>query len=207
MAMILDRDAKDIFLDATHWPRTTKVFSLNEEIWLQCRPKRAEQAFAPITFPHLHTAGSEDFWIDPDCFYVRVSGKGRSRSCDVICAEVCNALQNFQQKRGRYLGTEAALFVNLPQKWLEMAVEVTKKYREYIYEGKRAASSDRKIPVRTLRVMYFLDPDYFKTRLSSVDPRPWEYFVPNTSIRSLTSNSMRAFVKAISPDAQFYGWN
>jgi hypothetical protein len=204
MATIKDREAKDIFLNPKYWPRLTLLFSLNNQIWLQCRPKRAE--FKLITFPHLHTAGSGDFWIDPDCFYVRVSGTGLSRCCDVICAEVCNALQNFQQKRGRYLGTEAALFVNLPKNWLEAAVEVNKKYREYIYGGPKVATLDRHIPVRTLRVMYFLDPTYFKGRLGSIDPRPWEYFLPNTSIRSLNSKSMRTFVRAISPDAQFYGW-
>lgn len=205
MAPIKDREAKNIFLKK--WPRATEVFSITGGFWLQCRPKREEPKFYPITFPHIHTAGSEHFWIDPDCFYVRVSGTGRSRCCDVICAEVCNVLQNFQQKRGRYLGTEAALFINLPKDWLEMAVEVTKTYHEYVYDSSRSVTGDRKIPVRTLRVMYFLDPAFFKDRLTSIDPRPWEYFLPNTSLASITSPAMRSFVKSISPDSQFYGWS
>src|ERR1700686_4825834 len=105
--------------------------------------------------------------------------------------EQCN--QNFQQKRGRYLGTEAALFVNLPARWMEMPVDVTKRYGDYLFSDESEWLEDRKIPVRTIRVMYFLDPTYFKPRLTSIDPRPWEYFLPNTSIKSLTSSSMRDF--------------
>jgi hypothetical protein len=207
MAPIKDREAKRSFLNGKLWPQTTSVFSLDNSIWLQCRPKREEANFSTITFPHIHTAGSESFWIDPDCFYVRVSGSGLSKCCDVICVEVSNANQNFQQKRGRYLGTEAALFVNFPARWMEMPVDVTKRYGDYLFLGESDWSEDRKIPVRTIRVMYFLDPTYFKSRLTSIDPRSWEYFLPNTSIKSLTSRSMRDFVKAISPDAQFYGWS
>lgn len=36
MSMIKDREAKDIFLTPGHWPRVTKLFSLNDGIWLQC---------------------------------------------------------------------------------------------------------------------------------------------------------------------------
>jgi hypothetical protein len=206
MAPIKDQAAKAIFLDTKHWPRITSVFSRDSRVWIQCRPKRTQRNFSSITFPHIHTAGSEYDWIDPDCFYIRVSGKGTSLCCDVICAEVSNANQNFQQKRGRYLGTEAALFVNLPHTWLNMPVDIIKKFGFYIFQVDDRFDKGEKIPIRTLRVMYFLDPTHFKSRLTSVDPRPWEYFLPNTSISSLTSHSMRDFVKAISPDAQFYGW-
>lgn len=210
MAAISDKAAKEIFRRPYYWPRTTDVFSLDHSQWIQGRPKRTEPNFKGVTFPHLYTAGSLHFWIEPDCLYFRVSGEGLSRCCDIISVEASNALQNFQTKRGRYVGTESAMFINLPKSWLESPMETTKTYAQYlkIEDELALASPEIRIPIRTIRVMYFLDADYFRknNRIKSIDPRPWEYFLPNTSIKSFNAPPMRRFAKTISPDAQFYGW-
>jgi hypothetical protein len=203
MGTISDKRAKKAFLNTTYWPRTTTVFSRSNVTWVQCRPKRVDKIGATATHPHLHTAGSFYDWIDPDCFYIRVTGTPPWQCCDVICCEVSNAIQNFQQKRGRYVGAEAAMFVNLPGNWLSMAVETHKRYGDYLFPGEQSWPEGKKVAIRTMRVIYFLDPAQFRKRLHSIDPRPWEYFLPNTSIKSMTSESFRQFVKGISPTLSF----
>ncbi len=207
MKPISDKDAKKIFLKS--WPKSTTIFSYTGEMWVQCRPKRDEEKFRGIIFPYLHTAGAIHFWIDPDSFYARLTKTNSGIYCDVICAEVCNGRQNFQEKRGKYAFGEAAHFVFFPRPWLEAPLESIKKCGEYLFpEGSEwdVDEGDHDIPVRTIRVMYFLEPDYFGKHLESIDPRAWEYFLPNTSIGSISAKYMRTFLNVISPDSHFYGW-
>ena len=197
------------------WSSATDAFSQGSQKakWIRCQPKARHAA--NVVHPHLHRPGAVTGWIRPDCMYVRATPEQGYIFADVMTFEVCSSFQNIEEKRGKYGAGDSALLVDFRGKWLSTPLYPSgpKTAYSYLFGNQDGAvetddAKDITAVTRALRVLYFINRNKIKDeQVRDIVPRAWEFFFPDSSIKSLTAQQFRDFIKRISPDSHFYGWS
>ncbi len=186
------------------WPqRPTKWFRTAQTtgFWLRAQPPDGHTAGPKLVMP-----GATEFATQPDGLWLWF---GELDFVDVIAVEVCRGQrdQNLNDKRSRYMPTTHALLVACSRAWLTAEIGV--------YRGREARwkacdtitkepTSNVRLPVRHVRVLYALPNRLYDPWLRSVTPAAHEYFCRHSSLRSHTAPGFRAFLNRMLPGTQFY---
>ena len=103
--------------------------------------------------------------------------------------------------------TNIATIIRCPQAWLNGTVafkNVSKCRWNLAHAFQSAAIADVTLPVRFLRVFFFLKDDlYNKWRKVGV-PGAHEFIAPYSSIESYTAQKMQKFLRRMSVEQHFY---
>jgi len=184
------------------WPSwTTKLWPVSREggSWL-----RAQPIDGSATGPRLSKAGADTFKTQPDGLWVFIAN---DEFADCIAIEACSARQNFWDKRSRYMPSTSAVVLQCPSTWLTSKVNRGRgqKPRWKLASGFQSAPvTDLRLPVRFLRVLYFLENGlYSKWREVGV-PEAHEFVASYSSIKSYNSEKMQVFLRRMSLVQHFY---
>src|SRR5581483_1240649 len=155
-----DSDAKALLRS---WPGVTKKWSpqANSGVWLRAQP--GPDPRPNYRTPFLSIPGADLFTTQPDGLWVSYPGKGY---CDIIAIEVCGTIQNFNDKRSRYVHTSYSLLLNCDLRWLKSEVpwkrgssfrwKLAKLRAPKGDAGKAKSPKYRVFPVRYVSVLYAL---------------------------------------------------
>lgn len=211
-----DAQAKSIF--RKQWPQTTKIWTNSglKTHWLRAQPVSAGQS-SP-TAPRLHSPDSKVFRTQPDCLYVS-TGLGRAdtggfpRYLDIVAIEVCSTIQNFRDKRSRYLAMTQSMTVELRRTWLQSKTRIqsgTERKRHEllgISAACVAAEESLWLPVRVLRVIYCLpnteSQKLYWDALQSIIPEGHEYLMPHSDLTQFNLPRVQKFLKGMSSARHF----
>lgn len=152
--------------------------------------------------PTLSPPRAEELVTNPDGMWVNLGQRGLA---DVFCVEVCGTLQNFNDKRSRFLVIASSLVVTIEKEWLLEEIPTPgggRKARHAIL-GRRAPRTTWYLPVRHLRVLFVLTKaDYAKFGRNGV-AAGHEYFCAHSSLGSFTSQKMQKFLRRMAPGQHF----
>jgi len=199
-----DKQAKDILLK---WPKRTKSLwrpPNNKGYWVQAQPTSGDRS------PILVLPGAKKYKSQPDGLWVYFHDFD---FVDLICIEVCNSIQNLNDKRTRYISTASTVLLKCPTTWFLGMVNLKKNHRENKktrWEASCTISSvdpnikEYKLPIRTMRVLFALkDKDYPDWRDQNV-PMAHEYICSQSSLRSINSKPFKDFLSQLSISRHTY---
>ena len=198
-AKLSDAQAKAILLD---WPTRTNIWPApgGTGYWLQAQPRSGTRPG-----PRLSSPGATLFRTQPDGLWVFFH---TFQSCDVVAVEVCGTAQNLNDKRSRYIPSSHSLVLSATVGWLneEVAIQAGGQRQRWRATGtlSTAPINDQVVPVRHLRVLYALPNDLYNDWCVEHTPTGYEFFCPHSSLNSINSQNMRAFIKRMSIASQFY---
>lgn len=198
MTVLSDSQAKQVFRDT--WSERTVYFPVEDSShwWVRAQPKGAGHS---ATCPYLHAPGASKLKTIPDGLWVYVHGD--SGYADVFVIEVCRSLQNFNDKRSRYLPTVAGRVLRCSHAWLSETIGQRPRWRVF-GTFTSAPSEDIIYPIRIMRCLYALKPDDYTEVRSSLPPEGHEYFIRHASLRSWPNQRFREFLKATKRTGHFY---
>ncbi len=188
------------------WGNTTKIFgSPSSGLWLQALPVKETNKGK---HPFLALPGTEKNPTNPDAMYV-LFGKD-CQFVDIIAIEVSGKSQNLNDKRSRYAASTHSMYLVCTDAWLNSPSEKIKTWAQHAGLEKSILSGLRteiEIPVRHLRVLYFLPIEEYSKWVKELVGAAHEFFAPMSSISNITSKTFRDFLKKLSPESQFYSLN
>ncbi len=183
------------------WPnRTKKVWAppAGQGYWLRGRPSAGA-----VSAPKLHAPGAQLFHTQPDGLYLYL----HEHYADAICIEVCNTIQNLNDKRSRYIPASHSLLVTAPLRWLLEAIGTQHGGQAPRWNAARTfprrPRQDVTLPVRHLRVLYALPPHHYSAWKANNIPAGYEYFCRQSSLKTYNSQVMQKFLRQMSVTAQF----
>lgn len=185
------------------WPHASvKLWqpSLEHGAWLRAQPVDGSS-----TGPRLVQAGSNALRTQPDGLWVFISSSQGFADC--IAIEACSTGQNFNDKRSRYNPSTVATVLHCPWTWLCGSIPYTKghKARWELTEGLQSApAEDKTMPVRFLRVLFFLKDELYASWRPHGIPAGHEYIASYSSIKSYTAPAMQNFLRRMSLGQHFY---
>lgn len=168
--------------------------------WLKAQPRDGT-----TTGPRLVAAGTDSFRTQPDGLWVFISAEDGFADC--IAIEACSSRQNFSDKRSRYQPSTTATVLSCQKKWLCGTVAYANGERErwrFIHGMQVAPAQGLAMPIRFVRVLYFLDNDLYRKWRRSGLPAAHEFVASYASISSYTSPTMQEFLRRMSPEQHFY---
>lgn len=188
------------------WPQTTEIWEQDgrsdRKLWLKAQP-----ADEGATGPRLVMAGSDMFRTQPDGLYIRLSLESILLA-DCIAIEACSTHQNFNDKRSRYMPSASTLLLEVSTKWLNiMVTRYKKKMSRWSAMGLADAPTETTpnlIPVRFIRVLFFLKDELYRTWAETQVHAPHEYIASYSAVGSYTSQKMQQFLSQMSPSSHFY---
>ncbi len=196
-----DGEAKDIL---RKWPNRTN------EVWPPPRGRgfwlRGQPTVGLTPGPRISAPGARIFKTQPDGLWVHFN---KMRSCDVVVIEHCGTIQNLNDKRSRYVPSSHSLVLCCSKAWLKEKIPV----KNGLYSRRRAAgtfgkyypkSTEFDVPIRLLRVLYSLPNALYEKWGSEHVPTGYEYYCPHSSLGSISSQKMRAFLGRMSMSSSFY---
>jgi hypothetical protein len=158
------------------------------------------------TNPCLKSPGTSAFKTQPDGMYICTY---KAEFADVIAIEVCGSSQNLNDKRSRYSPNLSSLILSIPSGWMSKSVITKgggKKQRWEICHGfETCPNSVNLLPVRHLRVLYFIPDDIYSKLYKNLSPVGHEFFCKHASLNSITNDRMRNFLKRMSMESHFHG--
>jgi hypothetical protein len=203
-ARLTDKQAKEVLLK---WPKRTKTLwrtPKNIGYWIQAQPVTTG------TSPTLILPGAKNYKSQPDGLWVYFHDLN---FVDIICVEVCNSIQNLNDKRSRYISTASTILLKCPTDWFYGMINVEKENRENKktrWEASGVIShvdenvKEYKLPIRTIRVLYALkDKDYPDWRDQNV-PMAHEYLCSQNSLKSFNSKVFKDFLSQLSISRHSY---
>jgi hypothetical protein len=170
--------------------------------WLRAQPvDGADPA------PRLYQAGSNSFSTQPDGLYICLAPAPEDAFADAVAIEVCGSAQNFNDKRSRYAPSTVSLGIWCDKRWLRgtMPRGGGHKTRWELAGTFGSAPDDHAwLPVRFLRVLYFLkDALFTKWRKEGV-PQGHEFVSRYSSLASYNAQEMQTFLRHMMVGAHFY---
>ena len=192
-----DADTKRILREV--WPARTKLWNGPEEenSWL-----RAQPANTGAVGPRLVTPGAQLFHIQPDGMWVRLLGGNGGSFGDVIAIEACGTMQNFNDKRARYMSSTASLLLRCPTRWLEGGAEANPNWK--VAGFAQCPVGEASFPVRHIRVLYALPGDIYRTWQGQGVLAGHEFLCLHYSLGTYNGQLMQIFLKQMAPSSHFY---
>lgn len=185
------------------WPAVTP--SLWEPVRRAGAWLRAQPVDATAKGPRLCSAGSTSLTTQPDGLWLGLCG---DTFVDVVAVEACGVRQNFFDKRSRYMAGTTALTVEVSLDWLLAAAPIRGggKRARWVAAGtfEEEPELDIRVPVRHLRVLYFLEDSLYEEWARSGVPEAHEFAAPMSSIRSYSSQKMQWFLSHMARQRNFY---
>jgi hypothetical protein len=185
------------------WPTRTKTLwqSPNSSgYWLQAQPVSGNTAC-----PRIFTPGADGFSTQPDGLWVYFSD---TDFCDIVAVESSATIQNLNDKRSRYALLSHSVLLNCPADWFEELITVPKGGKRPRWEAARTMrsrpSSDLKLPIRSLSVLYSLPNDLYYSWCGSSVLARHECICPHSSLDSYNSPKMQEFLKGMSIYRHYY---
>lgn len=197
---LTDKEAKQVFID--RWPRAPEILFGPADLdspWLRCQPRMHRN----VTHPRLVRVGSRRFKTQPDAMYTTVSLS--SGYVDVVAVEVCGDNQNLNDKRSRYTASTGSLVVSFSKEWWQSKCYARKSWWEKA--GLDGEPCTFELPVRLLRVLYFLENVHYGQVIRGTVPEAHEFFAPHSSIKSITGRDFRVFMARLGRQSHFCGRN
>lgn len=199
-----DAAAKEILLKK--WPAVTKKLfyaTSDDTPWIRAQPRANGMIGTP---PRIVLPGSTLFKTQPDGLYVQYKEGGLY--CDVVAIEISSNVSNVRDKRSRYAATTTSKVLETDAKWLQNRVTDGGRGKELISTLSRIDASRGKIisAIRFIRVLITLEKDQYVKWIQNDVPRAHEYFIPRSSLSSITSPQMRIFLQNLTLFSHFYSW-
>lgn len=195
-----DKEAKQAL---RAWPGVT------EKLWEPSVPGakwlRAQPVFGAGPAPRMYSAGSRTFSTQPDGLYICLAPI--QGFADVIAIEACGSRHNFNDKRSRYSAATVSRALRCDLKWLTGSMP---RGRGCQPRWKLAGTYEKqpveeaRLPIRFLRVLYFLKDDLFNQWRSEGIPEGHEFVSRYKSIRAYNSQGMQVFLRRMMPENHFY---
>lgn len=199
--MQFDAEAKKVLASWGYSTATTWIPSIKNGRWLRAQP--ADGASAG---PKLYAAGADAFATQPDGLWVFLMPD--VACADAVAIEACGSRQNFYDKRFRYAPSTMATVLKIQLSWLQASIPTQGGGQQPRWEvaATFAASptTDLALPLRSLRVLYFLDDGLYANWKQHGLPSAHEYVAPYSSINSAHSPKMRSFLQGMSVTQHFY---
>lgn len=177
------------------WPPST-----DGGAWLRAQPSDGES-----TGPRLVAAGSDAFRTQPDGLWLFIAKAEGFVDC--VAIEACSSSQNFSDKRARYAPSTTSTLVVVPRNWLLGRVARGKGGQARWQRASGFADAPREalqLPVRFLRVLYFLEDKLYGAWRQSGVPWAHEYMASYSSIRSYSAPGMQSFLRRMALNRHFY---
>lgn len=184
------------------WPNcSTKLWpaSAASGAWLRAQPVTGR-----VTHPRLKEAGTRVFLTQPDGLWVFMSPSGNFADC--IAVEVSGNQQNLADKRSRYAPSTTATVLDCPRVWLRSQIARGRgaRCRWQLAGFDSSPTRNVELPVRFLRVLFFLKHELYKRWCAAAVPAPHEFVAAYGSIKSYNSQKMQEFLRRMTPDKHFY---
>lgn len=196
-----DEQAKAVL---RQWPRrTNRLWPILDDggYWIRAQPKDAG-CTAPT--PRIFSAGADVFATQPDGMWCYLS---RRECVDVICVEVSRSTQNFRDKRSRYSSTGHSLIMKIGRAWLREAIRLqgggTMPRWRAAGTLDEEPSSELKLPVRYLRVVFSLPNALHDKLKGSVIAAGHEYFLRHTTLDGYNAQATQSFLRSLAPASHF----
>ena len=198
---LTDKEAKDIL---RAWPARTQSLwqpPIAGAFWL-----RAQPVDGGADGPRLSAVGTETFRTQPDGLWVVFAPA--DGYADVVAIEVCGSQQNFNDKRSRYMPSTTARVVRCSLAWMleEMSTRGGGRAARWSAAGSFASvpTAVVELPVRFMRVAYFLPDDVFTSWRAGHVPHGHEYVSRHGSLGTYKSQQMQAFLRRMTLRSHFY---
>jgi hypothetical protein len=197
--MMTDAQAKAVLRT---WANRTKIWPPPTGLgyWLRARPGTLGVA---VTCPSLRSPGARLFTTQPDGLWLFL---GHTEYADAFCVEVCNSIQNLNDKRSRYMPSSHSLLAAIPLQWLDEVIAVQRGGMRARWEASRCFQVRPPallLPVRHLRVLYALPPNHYTNWKANHTPTGYEYFCRQNSLNTFNSPPTRRFLRQMSIASHF----
>ena len=195
-----DKTAKNLL---RAWPSCTTKWGVQKKhiLWMRARP-----IIGKVKSPQLRVPGSKHFKLQPDGLWVLLMSK--EGFTDIIAMEVCSSEVNFHSKRSRYLPLGSSLMIQIPKIWLkqERRFGKGKDSPTWRLTGSftEEPEKDLMLPVRFLRVLFFLSDDLYSRAYSNIVPAGHEYFSPLSGLKGYKGQQMQNFLQGMTKAGHFY---
>lgn len=194
-----DKMAKKIL---RKWPTRTKVWTPTLAGWWL----RAQPVEVGATGPRFRAPGAILFKTQPDGLWLYL--RPEERYADAVVVEVCQSVQNLNDKRSRYMPATHSLVVECPRRWLVAEISVQRGGLQPRWRAARTFESQPTerliVPVRFLRVLYALPNAVYRKWMPGHVPAGYEYFMPHSSLDSYPSPAMQRFLRRLTLSSHAY---
>ncbi|WP_428541027.1 hypothetical protein [Rhodopila sp.] len=196
-AKYTDAEAKEILLNT--WRDKTKLWNGPNENrrWLRAQPVNDG-----AVGPRLLSPGAQLFHIQPDGMWARLFGTNAEPFADVIAVEVCGTIQNFNDKRARYMSSTAALMLKCDKDWLLRGPASNHNWREAGLAKKPVGAIS--FAVRHIRVLYALPGEIYERWRDHGVLAGHEFMCLHSSLQTYTSQPVQEFLKLMAPSSHYY---
>ncbi len=148
------------------------------------------------------------FATQPDGMYVCLAPAPQDAYADVVAIEVCGSRQNFYDKRARYAPTTVSRGLWCDRRWLcgDMPRGSGVRHRWELANPywQNPPTAHAWLPIRFLRVLYFLRDELFAAWRVEGVPDGHEYVSRYGSLASYTAPQMQDFLRHMMLGAHFY---
>ena len=197
---LTDREAKVTLLE---WPTRTKRLWPSPSrtgFWLRAQPREGR-----AVGPRLKSPGASLFTTQPDGMWIFLWGL---KYADVVSVEVCEKVQNLNDKRSRYVPASHSLVLEVPLQWLREEIGLQRGGRQPRWLACRMIgekpTEDLDLPVRCLRVLFAIPNSIYPDWVSNNVPTGWEYYCRHSALRSYNSQKMQDFLRQLAPTSHTY---
>jgi len=185
------------------WPtRTRRLWTPDAPGWWL----RAQPVDGQTTCPRFRAPGARLFKTQPDGLWLFLQPD--DGYADAIVVEVCQSIQNLNDKRSRYMPATHSLIVECPRTWLLAEISVQRGGRQPRWRAAGTFADEPTaplvLPVRFLRVLYALPNSIYRTWLLEHVPAGYEYFVPHSSLGSYEAPPMQDFLRRLTISSHSY---
>jgi len=207
MGHYTDSQAKAVLRNTKYWPTRTRRWGVasNTEYWIRCRPGDTAKARNPL--PRLSLPGACLFTTQPDGMWVYFRG---TTCADVLAIEVCNSMQNLNDKRSRFLSTGSGLMLAVPTSWFSLGTRVqhganlTRAAASGCFAGTTLPPGrEVNIPVRFLRALFVIPDAKYSDWMANHVPAGHEFFMKQNSLKSATAQPTQRFLGGMSFQSHF----
>ncbi len=134
--------------------------------------------------------------------WARLFGTNAEPFADVIAVEVCGTIQNFNDKRARYMSSTAALMLKCDKDWLLRGPASNHNWREAGLAKKPVGAIS--FAVRHIRVLYALPGEIYERWRDHGVLAGHEFMCLHSSLQTYTSQPVQEFLKLMAPSSHYY---
>ncbi len=195
MEKLSDAEAKAIILD--QWPRCPTGWNAGQGPPLvRAQPKESGAT------PRIRAVGTNAFRTQPDGMWVSVAQAGSY--ADAIVIESCGTVQNFNDKRSRYMPSLHSYVVDFPIGWLQHQPGQVGEHWKLLKAFSERPAGDLVVPTRFISVLFTVPNDIYDELRTNYVPAAHEYLCQHSSLGSYNSQKMQTLLGHLGIASHFY---